>query len=210
MKRAAQGTSLEKDVKRSSASGSRSMQTSSPEAPIRSATRRAWPPAPKVQSIAVWPGDGSSTSISSPASTGTWLAVMSRSSVTGSRPGKASRQLRHRFLEARLLLVPAGAVPYLDRVEVPDQHHLARELRPLDQRLRQHDPAGRVELRVERAGGVVAAKAAVGLVPGIAQAPHLLREALPPVRGPDRHAGLLLLRENDSIRELSPELCRDR
>src|SRR5690242_14341297 len=181
MKRVAQGASLAKAAKRSSASGSRSMQTSSPEAPIRSATRRAWPPAPNVQSIAVWPGEGSSTS--------TWMAVMSRSSVTGSRSGESPCHLGDSRLEAPLLLVPAGAVPHLDRVEVPDQHNIARELRAVDQCLREHDPAGRVELRVERAAGVVAAKAAIGLVPGVAHAAHDLHEALPPVRGPDRDAG---------------------
>src|SRR6476659_4349260 len=172
MKRVAQGTSPANAAKRSSASGSRSMQTNSPEAPIRSSTRRAWPPAPNVQSIAVWPGEGSSTSISSPASTGTWMAVMSRSSVTGSRSGESPCHLGDGRLEAPLLLVPAGAVPHLDRVEVPDQHHIARELRAVDQGLREHDPTGRVELRVERAAGVVAPKAAIGLVPGVAHAAH--------------------------------------
>ena len=56
-----------------------------PSAPSRSATRRAWPPAPNVQSTATSPGWGSSASISSPASTGTCVRVMS------SRMAKAMR-----------------------------------------------------------------------------------------------------------------------
>src|SRR5438270_1532681 len=55
------------------------MQTSIPAGPSRSATSRAWPPPPNVQSTATSPGRGSITSISSPARTGMWLAVMSSS-----------------------------------------------------------------------------------------------------------------------------------
>src|SRR2546430_11446702 len=138
MKRVALATSSEKAANSTSACGSRSMQISSPDGPTRSATRRACPPAPNVQSIATSPGAGSIRSISSAASTGMWR-VMSRSSVTG-RSGQSACQLRRLLLEPRLLLAPAGAVPHLDRVEVADQHHLARELGLVDQRLRKHDP----------------------------------------------------------------------
>ena len=41
-----------------SASGSRSIAISVPDDPSRSATRRACPPSPNVQSITVWPGAG--------------------------------------------------------------------------------------------------------------------------------------------------------
>src|SRR4051812_3661604 len=163
MKRAAHGASPANEENCASACGSRSMQISSPEGPIQSATRRAWPPEPKVQSIATWPGCGSRRSISSPASTGTWM-VMSRSSVTCST-GQSSRQLRHGLVESLLLLAPAGAVPHLDRVEVPEEHHAAREPGLVDQSLRDHDPPRRVELAVERARRIAALKVAVVLVP---------------------------------------------
>src|SRR5262245_57262547 len=46
------------------------MQTIVPPTPSIEATRRAWPPAPKVQSTATWPGSGASSSTSSVARTG--------------------------------------------------------------------------------------------------------------------------------------------
>src|SRR5664279_2326993 len=72
MKRTEHATSCASSWKRCSASGSRSIATSVPEEPKRSASRRAWPPSPKVQSIAVCPGCGSSSANSSAASTGVW------------------------------------------------------------------------------------------------------------------------------------------
>jgi hypothetical protein len=59
-----------------------SIPISVPLEPIRSAIRRAWPPPPTVQSTASEPGCGSSSSISSPARTGTWLIVISSSVAT--------------------------------------------------------------------------------------------------------------------------------
>src|SRR4051812_27747910 len=208
MKRVEQATSSEKAANCASACGSRSMQMISPAGPIRSATRRAWPPDPKVQSIATAPGSGSRTSSSSPASTGTWT-VMSRSSVTCST-GKAARQLRHGLVESGLLLAPAGPVPDLDRVQVAHQHDLPRQLRLVDQRLGKHDPPGGVQLGVERARRIAALEVPVVLVPDRAEPAHLLREAVPGRCRPDRDAGLLLLRENDSLGQLCPELRRDR
>src|SRR5271165_1415481 len=72
MKRIEQAVSSARAAKRSSASGSRSIATSVPDAPSRSATSRAWPPSPNVQSMAVCPGLGSSSSTSSRARTGVW------------------------------------------------------------------------------------------------------------------------------------------
>src|SRR5947207_12946024 len=134
---------------------------------------------------------------------------MSRSSVTCSA-GQPARELRHRLVEAVLLLAPAGAVPDLDRVEVPDQHDLAREAGLVDQGLRKHDPPGRIELGVEGASRVAALKVAIVLVPKGAEPPHLLGEPVPRRCRPDRDAGLLLLGENDSLGQLRPELRRDR
>src|SRR5512134_233207 len=117
------------------------MQTSSPAAPSRSATRRAWPPAPKVQSTASDPGAGSSASSSSPARTGTCARVMSSTSVT--RRAEVGCPCRSAFLppalrepprdlarlrvELGLALGPVLAAPHLDHVEVADQRHLALE-----------------------------------------------------------------------------------
>src|ERR1700683_1780311 len=87
MKRTEQAVSAASAAKRSCASGSRSIAMSVPSGPSRCATRRACPPSPKVQSIAVWPGWGSSSSSSSRASTGVWapLALASPSCLWAAR-----------------------------------------------------------------------------------------------------------------------------
>ena len=54
-----------------SAAGSRSIAISVPSGPIRSASRREWPPPPKVQSTTVSPGWGAVSRITSAARTGT-------------------------------------------------------------------------------------------------------------------------------------------
>src|SRR5688572_33003003 len=94
------------------------MQTSVPVGPRRSAIRRAWPPAPKVQSTAVSPGAGAVRSISSPASTGTWTRLMSR------RMAKALRHLPDLGVECLLLLLPAPPRPDLEVVPHADHHDL--------------------------------------------------------------------------------------
>src|SRR5436190_15561518 len=144
MKRVSHATSRAKPSKRSSAAGSRSMQMSVPLGPIRSATRRAWPPSPKVQSIAISPGCGSSRSISSPARTGTWVRVMSR------RMAKALRDLDDVAIQLLLVRLPAGPVPHLDVVEVADHNHVLPDARVLEQRLAEGHAAGRVEVDVPR------------------------------------------------------------
>src|ERR1700750_1042965 len=75
-------TSAEVSAKRSSAIGSRSIPISVPAGPRQSAIRRAWPPPPKVQSTATSPGRGSVRAISSAASTGICVFVMSSSVAT--------------------------------------------------------------------------------------------------------------------------------
>src|SRR4051794_34148402 len=135
MKRVSHATSRAKLSKRSSAAGSRSTQMRVPLGPIRSATRRAWPPSPNVQSMAVSPGRGSTRSISSPARTGTWVRVMSR------RMAKALRDLHDLAIQLLLVRLPAGAVPHLDVVEVAHHHHVLLDPRVLDQRLPEGDAA---------------------------------------------------------------------
>src|SRR5436190_303669 len=118
MKRVAHTASRANSSKRSSAAGSRSMHTSVPVDPMRSATSRAWPPSPKVQSTAVSPGCGSSTSISSPARTGTCVRVMSR------RMAKTLSDLDDLVAQSPLVGDPLVAIPHLEVIEVPDDHDL--------------------------------------------------------------------------------------
>src|SRR3954454_1246532 len=117
-KRVSQATSAASSSKRASAAGSRSMQTSVPVEPIRSATRRAWPPPPKVQSTAVSPRAGAVMSISSPARTGTWTGLMSR------RIAKALRHLPDLRVERLLLGTPALGAPDLEVVPHPHDDDL--------------------------------------------------------------------------------------
>src|SRR5918992_1381850 len=115
-KRVSQGTSRANSSKRSSAAGSRSMHTSVPAGPSRSAISRAWPPAPKVQSTAISPAAGAVRSISSAASTGTCVRVMSR------RIAKAIGHLPDLGVEGLLLALPALPAPDLEVVAHPHDH----------------------------------------------------------------------------------------
>src|SRR5919198_6095869 len=99
------------------------MHTSVPPGPRRSATRRACPPAPKVQSTAVSPGAGAVRSISSPARTGTCTRLMSR------RIAKALGHLLDLRVESRLHVAPALLRPDLEVVPHADDHHLPRDPR---------------------------------------------------------------------------------
>src|SRR4051794_9464637 len=112
------------------------MQISMPLGPMRSATRRAWPPAPNVQSTAISPGCGSRMSISSPASTGTCVRVMSR------RMAKALRDLVHLRVEFGHLGFVAGTVPDLQVVDGADNHDVLADVRVCDQRRVQSHAAG--------------------------------------------------------------------
>src|SRR3954463_12148466 len=199
-KRVSHGTSRAKASKRSSAAGSRSMQMSVPVGPMRSATSRAWPPSPKVQSIAVSPGCGSSRSISSPARTGTWVRVMSR------RMAKALRDLDDLAIQLLLVRLPAAAIPDLDVVEIADHDHVLLDPRVLHQRLAEGHAAGRVELHVPRVPREVAREAAALLRDRVEVAEEALGPLLEGLRCPQRHAGLERFRENHSIAEGGPEL----
>src|SRR5918992_1585092 len=119
------------------------MHTSVPVGPSRSATRRAWPPAPKVQSTAVSPRAGDARSISSPASTGTWRRLMSR------RIAKALRHLPDLGVECLLLLLPALPRPDLEVVPHADHHDLLVDACVGQQRGRQDHTTARVEVGLE-------------------------------------------------------------
>src|SRR3954468_24126505 len=142
-KRVAQETSAANSSKRSAAAGSRSMQMSVPVDPIRSATRRAWPPAPKVQSTAISPGCGSGMSISSPARTGTCVRVMSR------RMAKALRDSRDLVGQVGLVGGTTRAVPDLQVIDVADDDDVFGDPSMVEQRRAERDAPGRVELSIE-------------------------------------------------------------
>src|SRR5215218_816523 len=134
-KRVSQATSRASSSKCSSASGSRSMQTSVPLGPMRSAIRRAWPPAPKVQSTTVSPAAGAVSSMSSPARTGTCARVMSR------RMAKALRHLLDLRVEGLLLLLPALLGPDLEVVAHAHHHDLLLDAGVREERGRQRHAA---------------------------------------------------------------------
>src|SRR3954467_5326786 len=144
MKRVSHGNSAASSAKRPPPPGSRSRAINVPSGPTRSATRRAWPPSPNVQSTAVSPGDGFSRSISSPARTGTWARVMSR------RMAKALSDLRDLVRERVLVVVPGLAVPDLEVVQLSHHDDVLRDPAVLHQRRVERHAAGRVQRHVER------------------------------------------------------------
>src|SRR4051795_11591689 len=146
MKRLSHGSSAASSAKCSSATGSRSMAISVPLGPMRSATSWAWPPAPNVQSIAVSPGRGSRSSISSPASTGTCDAVISRSMP------KALDDVVDLAGERAVVARPGGTIPDLEVVADARDHDVLAELRVRVERRWQRDAPGAVEVHLVRVG----------------------------------------------------------
>src|SRR3954463_2065514 len=214
MKRVRHGASSASAAKRSSAAGSRSTAISVPSGPRRPATSRAWPPPPKVQSTATSPGCGSTTSISSPARTGTWVAVMSsRMAKAGGDVGKVMRK--------RLVVVgPCGAVPDLEAVARACHDDLLAQPPVVEQEAGPHPPPRRVELRVEGVRGEEATQLARRLRRRSYSGERRLRERILPGerrlpvavvggRRPHLHATLDPLREHHTIRQRRPELRRD-
>src|SRR4051812_45070362 len=143
MKRRRQLVSSASAAKRSSAAGSRSMAIKRPSGPRRSATSRAWPPPPNVQSTAISPGCGSRSSISSPARTGTWVAVMS------SRMAKAGGDVGKLIGKCLVVVRPGGAAPDLEAVARARDDDVLLELAVVEQEGRNPDAARGVELGVQ-------------------------------------------------------------
>src|SRR5581483_2171118 len=202
-KRVSQRASCANSSKRSSAAGSRSMHTSVPARAIRSAMSRAWPPAPKVQSTTVSPGCGSVSSISSPASTGTCARVMSR------RIAKALRDLLDLCGQFVLIGHPPVAIPHLEVVDHPHEHHVLVDAAVAHELLVEGHAAGGVQVGVERAASEEAGELAPLGAARIEAGEKGVRVALEAVGGPDGDAGLESLRENHSSLERRPELGRD-
>src|SRR5215204_438776 len=194
-KRVSQATSAASSSKRASAAGSRSMQTSVPVDPSRSATKRAWPPAPKVQSTAVSPLAGAVRSISSPASTGTWTGVMSR------RIAKALRHLPDCRVGGLLDRAPALRAPDLEVIPNAHDHDLLLDPRVGEQRRRQGDAAARVQLDLEGVALVEAAQLAVLGAHRVQLPERALDDRLVRVGRPDRDTGLGILGENGAVGE---------
>src|SRR5919106_3399468 len=202
-KRVSQATSAASSSKWRCAAGSRSMQTSVPVGPSRPATRRAWPPAPKVQSTAVSPGAGDVRSISSPARTGTWTRLMSR------RIAKALRHLPDLGVEGLLLLLPALPRPDLEMVPHADHHDLLLDARVREERRRQRRAAARVEVDLEGVALEEARHLAVLRAHRVQAAQRALDDRLVGLRSPDGDAGLRRLGENRSVREGGAEPGRN-
>src|SRR6185436_4657548 len=200
MKRVSQATSAASCAKAASAVGSRSIAISVPVGPIRSATRRAWPPAPSVQSTAIWPARGSSASISSPARTGTCVWGMSRSVAKGLGQIRGSRR------EVGFVALPGGAVPELEAVADAGDHDLAADPGVLQELRRQHHAAGGIQLRLQGVPVEDAPQLATLLAERVA---HLRQRRLRHrgvVRsGIERDAGIRRPREEDALAEVPPE-----
>src|SRR3954469_14252169 len=96
--------------------------------------------------MAIWPGCGSSASISSPARTGTCVRGMS------SRMAKCFGQVTGPRGQVGVVGLPGGARPELEAVAGAGDHDLAVDLRVGQVPGSQHHAAGRVELGVRRPG----------------------------------------------------------
>src|SRR3954454_24089245 len=140
--------------------------------------------------------------MSSPARTGTCARVMSR------RMAKALCDPDDLAIQALLVLLPAGAIPDLDVVEVADHDDLLRDARMLEERRVECHPAGRVELDVPRVAREVAREGAALARHRIQVAQKALGPLIERIGRPDRDAGLERLRENHSAREGGTELGR--
>src|SRR5919109_2158957 len=202
-KRVSHGTSPANSSKRSWAAGSRSIHTSIPAGPSRSATSRAWPPAPNVQSTAVSPAAGAARSINSPASTGTCVRVMSR------RIAKPLRHLPDLGVQSLLLALPALAPPDLQVVSHPDHHDLLLYPCMPEQRRGKGHPAGPVQLDLEGVALVEARELPVLRSHWVQSVERAFDDRLVGVGRPHRHTGLGVLGENHSAREGRPEPGRD-
>src|SRR3954465_3885682 len=201
--RIAHGASLASSSKRSSAAGSRSMHTSVPSGPRRSATRRAWPPAPKVQSTAVSPRAGAVMSISSPARTGTWTGLMSR------RIAKALRHLPKLRVELLLLGAPALGAPDLEVIPHPDDDDLLLDAGVPQQRRGHGHASAPVERDLEGVALVEAAQLAVLRAHRVQVRERARDDRLVVGGSPKGEAGLRVLGENRSVLEERAEASRD-
>src|SRR3954453_4312878 len=207
-KRTWQGTSAASSAKRSSATGSRSIPTSRPSGPRRSATTRACPPAPKVQSTATSPGRGSSASMSSPARTGTWTVVMSSSvAMSLSEP---RGDLRHVGDDVAVVGVPLLPLPDLEALARAHERDLAVDPRVVLEIAREHHPPGAAELGGRRVRREVARELALVRRQRVAPGEDRGRPGVVVLGAPEAHAALEPGSEGDPIGEGRAVLGRNR
>src|SRR3712207_2332158 len=202
-KRVAHGTSAASSAKRSSATGSRSIATSVPVGPRRSATSFACPPAPNVQSTAVSPSRGSTVASSSAARTGTCIAVISASMA------HPAADLADVGDELAALAVPLRAVPDLDAVARADDLHVLGEAGVLQEEGRDTDATGAVELGVLRRRGVEALELLALLGQRVEGLEDGAGELVVVLRLPQHDARLRALRHHDPLAERRAEAGRD-
>src|SRR6478609_6429426 len=195
------------------------MQISVPLGPRAAAMRRAWPPPPKVQSTAVCPGAGASSSVSSAArtgwcsvvikkrvarSTGRWSRSMARCaraaiSLRRSARGQALGDLRRRGIELGLLLGPGLGVPDLQVLAGADDDARAGEAGVLDQRPGHANAAGGVELLVEGATVEATAQLARVAAEGAVRREEAVGELLELLGRVHPDAGVEALGQNNAI-----------
>src|SRR3954464_5363620 len=207
MKRVSHGRSAASSAKRSSATGSRSMAMSVPPGPRRSATSRACPPAPNVQSTAVSPGCGASTATSSGARTGTWPSAWARG--MSSRMAKTVRDVVHLGGQAIVEDLPGALVPDLEAVLCPDHDDVLLERGVLHERGRQAHAAGVVELAVVRVAAVEVLDRPRVLGHRVEVGERGLHAGVEVLGGPQLDAGVHAARENKTLGEAFAELGRD-
>ena len=101
-------------------------------------------------------------------------------------------------VQGLLVVVPAVAIPDLEVIEVPDDHDLLLDPGVLEQGLVEGDPAGRVELGVERAPREVAGQLAALGADGGQGGGVALGSSFEGVGCPHRDAGLQRLGQHHS------------
>src|SRR5512140_2628609 len=139
--RVSHGAARSTSRKYSATLGSRSQAMKRPSLPRRSAIAAAWPPAPKVQSIATSPDAGRSSSTSSSRRTGVCASTISYSLSRKLVSGCISP-----LLQLGQVLAPGGAVPDLDVVLDSDDGRLPADAGELQQPRREGHSALAVRL----------------------------------------------------------------
>src|SRR5438128_2816768 len=169
--------------------------------PCRSDARSdAWPPAPKVASTTVSPGLTARSSRTSSASTGTWSVALREA---------FGNMLRTPF-DLGQLLAPGRAVPDLEVVVDARDDDVARELRVLEQRRRQHQAPLLVELGLRGAGEEEPLHARRLLAERVERREPLVDELVPVRARVCVEAAVHPARDHDPVCECVPELRRER
>src|SRR5919201_4814734 len=183
------------------AAGSRSIPSSRPPGVILSRSWRAWPACPSVQSIAIAPARGWSSSITSCESAGT-CGLMSRDHPVS--------ELCEPSLRVGAVAVPPGLGPDLHARAGPDHDHGRRRLDPRQPALfrEQADPS--LAVRLERIGERIERARQGALIRSRQRALELLAQGRPQVRRIDRQHLVLADGHVASVLQLFAEHGRDR